>query len=63
MAEKIAVITGSSSGFGLLTAVELAKAGYKVVASMRDLGRRAKLDQAAASLVGVAQRSMFVAWT
>ena len=50
MAEKIAVITGSSSGFGLLTAVELAKAGYKVVASMRNLGRRAKLDQAAASL-------------
>lgn len=50
MSEKIAVITGSSSGFGLLTAVELAKAGYKVVASMRDLGRRGKLDQAAASL-------------
>ncbi len=47
MSEKIAVVTGSSSGIGLLTAVELAKAGFKVVASMRDLGRRERLDQAA----------------
>ncbi len=49
MSDKIAVLTGSSSGFGLLTAVELAKAGFRVVASMRDLGRRAKLDEAATS--------------
>ena len=49
MTDKIAVLTGSSSGFGLLTAVELAKAGFRVVASMRDLGRRAKLDEAATS--------------
>jgi len=55
MSDKIAVITGSSSGFGLLTSVELAKAGYKVVASMRDLGRRTKLDEAAAA-AGVAAR-------
>lgn len=48
MAEKIAVITGASSGFGLLTSVELAKAGFRVVATMRDLGRRERLDQAAA---------------
>ena len=47
MADKIAVITGSSSGFGLLTSVELAKAGFQVVASMRNLGRRGELDQAA----------------
>ena len=47
MAKKIALITGSSSGFGLLTSIELAKAGYRVVATMRDLSRRAKLDQAA----------------
>ena len=53
MPEKIAVITGASSGFGLLTSVELAKAGFRVVASMRDLGRREKLDQAAAA-AGVA---------
>ncbi len=49
MSDKIAVITGSSSGFGLLTAVELAKAGFRVVASMRDLGRRTKLDEAVAA--------------
>jgi NAD(P)-dependent dehydrogenase (short-subunit alcohol dehydrogenase family) len=45
--EKIAVITGSSSGFGLLTAVELASRGYRVVATMRDLSRRGRLDEAA----------------
>ncbi|MGZ4815287.1 MAG: SDR family oxidoreductase [Terriglobales bacterium] len=46
---KVAVITGSSSGFGLLTAVELASRGYRVVATMRDLSRRTKLDEAAAA--------------
>lgn len=55
MPEKIAVMTGSSSGFGLLTAIELAKAGFRVVASMRDVGRREKLDLAA-SAAGVAQK-------
>jgi len=49
MPERIALITGSSSGFGLLTSVELAKAGFRVVATMRDLGRRGALDQAAAT--------------
>jgi NAD(P)-dependent dehydrogenase (short-subunit alcohol dehydrogenase family) len=49
MSSKIAVITGTSSGIGLLSAVELAKAGFRVVASMRDLGRRDRLDQAAAA--------------
>jgi NAD(P)-dependent dehydrogenase (short-subunit alcohol dehydrogenase family) len=53
MTEKIALITGSSSGFGLLTSVEMARAGFRVVASMRDLGRRERLDQAAAA-AGVA---------
>ena len=48
--EKIAVVTGSSSGIGLLTVVELAKAGFRVVASMRDLNRRGPLDQAAAGV-------------
>lgn len=46
---KVALVTGSSSGFGLLTAVELAKAGFRVVATMRDLGRRERLDQTAAA--------------
>lgn len=49
MADKIALITGASSGFGLLTSIELAKAGFRVVATMRDLGRRERLDQAAAA--------------
>ena len=47
MSEKIAVITGASSGFGLLTTVELAQRGFRVVASMRDPSRRERLDQAA----------------
>ena len=38
--EKIAVVTGSSSGIGLLTAVELALNGYRVVATMRNLENR-----------------------
>ena len=49
MPDKIALITGSSSGFGLLTSIELAKDGFRVVATMRDLGRRDRLDQAAAA--------------
>src|SRR4051812_27208508 len=43
---KIALITGCSSGFGLLTAIDMAQAGFFVVATMRDLSRRARLDQA-----------------
>jgi len=46
MPEKIALVTGASSGFGLLTSIELAKAGFRVVATMRDLARRDRLDQA-----------------
>src|SRR5579871_569961 len=47
MSQKIAIVTGTSSGFGLLASIELAKAGFKVVATMRDLGRRKALDDAA----------------
>src|SRR3974377_114212 len=48
MAEgKIAVVTGSSSGIGLLTAVELALNGYRVVATMRNLANSGKLEEAA----------------
>ena len=49
MTDKIAIVTGSSSGIGMLAAIELAKNGFKVVATMRDLGRRVRLDEAAAS--------------
>lgn len=55
MPEKIALVTGASSGFGLLTSIELAKAGFRVVATMRDLGRRDRLDQAIAA-AGVAAK-------
>jgi NAD(P)-dependent dehydrogenase (short-subunit alcohol dehydrogenase family) len=54
VAEKVALVTGSSSGIGLLTTVELARAGFRVVASMRDPGRRRRLDEAAAA-AGVAK--------
>jgi NAD(P)-dependent dehydrogenase (short-subunit alcohol dehydrogenase family) len=49
MSEKLVLITGSSGGFGLLTSVEFAKAGFRVVATMRDLGRRQRLDDAASA--------------
>jgi NAD(P)-dependent dehydrogenase (short-subunit alcohol dehydrogenase family) len=45
--QKVAVITGSSSGIGLLTAIEFAQNGYLVVATMRDLGRAGRLEEAA----------------
>jgi NAD(P)-dependent dehydrogenase (short-subunit alcohol dehydrogenase family) len=44
---KIAVVTGSSSGIGLVTCVELALNGYRVVATMRDLARSGRLEEAA----------------
>ena len=44
---KIAVVTGSSSGIGLATTVELALNGYRVVATMRNMGRSGKLEEAA----------------
>lgn len=46
MAGKLAVVTGASSGFGLLASVELARRGMRVCATMRDLGRAAALEQA-----------------
>ncbi|MFD0692983.1 SDR family oxidoreductase [Paenibacillus sp. GCM10027628] len=38
-----AMVTGASSGFGMLTAVTLAKKGYCVVATMRDLDNGKRL--------------------
>jgi NAD(P)-dependent dehydrogenase (short-subunit alcohol dehydrogenase family) len=46
--QKVAVVTGASSGIGLLTAVELARSGFRVVATMRNPSKRTKLDEAAA---------------
>src|ERR1700683_4349862 len=56
MAErKIAVVTGSSSGIGLLTTIEFATNGYTVVATMRDLARSGRLEEAAQK-AGVRER-------
>ena len=49
------LLTGASTGFGLVTAVELGRRGWDVFATMRNLGRRAALDAAAAQ-AGVSGR-------
>lgn len=46
MRRGTALVTGSSSGFGLRTCVKLNAAGFKVYASMRDLGRADALASA-----------------
>ncbi|GAE28226.1 short chain dehydrogenase [Halalkalibacter wakoensis JCM 9140] len=38
--QKTAIVTGASSGFGLLTTIELAKRGFHVVATMRNVEKR-----------------------
>ncbi|HLY40894.1 MAG TPA: SDR family NAD(P)-dependent oxidoreductase [Terracidiphilus sp.] len=53
--EKTALITGASSGIGLLTSVVLAKRGWRVLATMRDLSKRDKLESAAKD-AGVLER-------
>ena len=44
---NVILITGCSSGIGLATAVLLAKNNYKVYATMRDLSRKERLEEAA----------------
>lgn len=46
---KTAIVTGSSSGFGELIAIELAKSGYNVIATMRNLDKKEPLLNAAAA--------------
>ncbi|MBO1737258.1 SDR family oxidoreductase [Leifsonia sp. TF02-11] len=54
MTQSILLITGTSSGIGLASAVAAARAGFTVVATMRDLNRadalRAAADSAGVSL-------------
>lgn len=40
---RVIFITGTSSGFGMLTAVECAARGHRVIAAMRDPGRKDRL--------------------
>ncbi|WP_066308494.1 oxidoreductase [Bacillus sp. FJAT-29814] len=55
MNEQIAIVTGASSGFGLLTTLELARKGFKVVATMRNPGKSQGLLNEA-KLQGLEQR-------
>lgn len=55
MHDKSVLITGTSTGFGLVTSVELARRGWRVVATMRDVAKRAALDEAARA-AGVSER-------
>ena len=56
--QKTALITGASSGFGLLTTIALARRGWRVLASMRNLERSGKLEEAARA-AGVLDRIEF----
>src|SRR5262245_51748244 len=56
---RTVLITGTSAGFGLLMTVELAKRGWRVIASMRNLERKGPLEAALAH-AGAAQNVNFV---
>jgi NAD(P)-dependent dehydrogenase (short-subunit alcohol dehydrogenase family) len=45
--KKVALVTGSSSGIGLETALALARDGYRTFGSMRDTKKSAELENAA----------------
>jgi len=45
--EKVALVTGSSSGVGLETSLALARDGFHTFASMRDIGKAGELEYAA----------------
>ena len=45
--QKVAIVTGSSSGIGLETALVLARNGFTTFATMRDLGKKAKIESIA----------------
>ena len=42
--DKVAIVTGTSSGIGFETAVALAKEGYHTFATMRDTSKGAELE-------------------
>jgi len=45
--DKVALVTGSSSGIGLETSLALARDGYRTFASMRNTGKATELQEAA----------------
>ena len=50
MVRKTAIVTGSSSGFGLLCVIELARNGFQVIATMRDTNKASSLLSIASEL-------------
>ncbi len=52
--DRIAVVTGASSGIGAATAVQLAEAGYRVVLTARRAGRLAEVAERIADMGGEA---------
>jgi NAD(P)-dependent dehydrogenase (short-subunit alcohol dehydrogenase family) len=52
MNKQIAVVTGSSSGFGLITSLEFAKRGFQVIATMRNTQKSIEIMNQA-KLLGV----------
>jgi NAD(P)-dependent dehydrogenase (short-subunit alcohol dehydrogenase family) len=55
MTGKTVLVTGCSSGFGMLAAVSLAKSGWRVFATMRDVSKRGRLDAALAQAGATAE--------
>jgi NAD(P)-dependent dehydrogenase (short-subunit alcohol dehydrogenase family) len=47
VAQSVAIVTGCSSGIGMFSALELARNGHRVVATMRNLAKRTQLDELA----------------
>ena len=45
--EKVALVTGSSSGIGFETVLALARDGYQTFASMRDISKSGELEYSA----------------
>lgn len=50
MFPKVVLITGCSSGFGLLTTLEMLRRGFLVIATMRNLEKRDRLEKALSKL-------------
>jgi NAD(P)-dependent dehydrogenase (short-subunit alcohol dehydrogenase family) len=46
-AQKVAVVTGSSSGIGFETSLLLARSGFHTYASMRNLGKSKNITEIA----------------
>lgn len=50
MRRRVGLISGCSSGFGMLTAVEMVRRGFLVIATMRNLEKRYHLEEALSKL-------------